>query len=589
MANYFTDNHDIQFLLNHHDLPRLAEIMEDGFVYAGQFEAAPRNGAEASEKYRRILTELGRIAAEEIAPTAKETDEKGSRLGPDGAVTYAPGLDMALRRISETGLMGCTLPYRYGGLNCPNLILTATNDIISRADASLMNLYGLQGIGETINAFADEKTREEYLPDMAAGRKTGAMVLTEPNSGSDLQSVKVSARQDENGQWRINGVKRFITNGGGDVLLVMARSEPDITDGRGLSLFLVEKGPRVQVRRMEHKLGIRGSPTCELLFDDAPGRLIGERQQGLIKYVMALMFGARMGIAAQSCGIGEAAFRVARQYAHERRQFGTEIESFPAVRDLLVESSLDLHAARALTYFSSSRVDLQYGAERAAERAPDDDARKQAKADARKYKKENGLLTPLSKYYASEMCMRVAMNSISVMGGNGYMHDYPLERLLRDSRITTIYEGTTQMQIVAAVGAVTTGVAESILLELLDRDWPADIAPMVEELRSGLESLSAASAFAKDDPDPDYRRLCARALTDMAIILLVGALFCNHAAADAARKVLARHWLDSRMPDLRRHRERICSGTRLTLREFEALAGPAAEVEAKVLSTPAMA
>lgn len=589
MPNFYTDNNDIQFLLNHHNLPRLAEIMEDGFVYADEFDAAPRDGAEASEKYRRILTELGRIAAEEIAPTAKETDEKGSKLNPDGTVTYAPGLAMALERISQTGLMGCTLPYRYGGLNCPNLILTATNDIISRADASLMNLYGLQGIGETINAFADEQTRQEYLPDMAAGRKTAAMVLTEPESGSDLQSVKVTAKQDEQGVWRINGVKRFITNGGGDVLLVMARSELNISDGRGLSLFLVEKGPQVKVRRMEHKLGIRGSPTCELLFDNAPGRLIGERQQGLIKYVMALMYGARMGIAAQSCGIGEAAFRVARQYAHERKQFGTEIESFPAVRDLLVESRLDLHAARALTYFSSSRVDLQYGAERLAERGADEDVLKQAKADARKYKKENGLLTPLSKYYASEMCMRVAMNSISVMGGNGYMHDYPLERILRDSRITTIYEGTTQMQIVAAVGAVTTGIAESLVLELLDRDWPADVAPMVEEVRSGLERLAAACAFVKNEPDQDYRRLCARTLTDMAIILIVGALFCDHAAADASRKVLARHWLDSRMPDLRRHQERICSGTRLTLSAFDTLAGPAMEIEAKPLCATSMA
>jgi alkylation response protein AidB-like acyl-CoA dehydrogenase len=589
MANYFTDNHDIRFLLDHHDLPRLAEIVEDGFAYADEFDGAPRDGAEASEKYRRILAELGRIAADEIAPTAQETDEIGNVLNADGSVTYAPGIERALRRIGETGLMGCTLPYRYGGLNCPNLILTATNDIISRADASLMNLYGLQGIGETINAFADEQIREEFLYDMAAGRKTAAMVLTEPDAGSDLQSVRVSARQDENGQWRINGVKRFITNGCGDVLLVMARSEEEIADGRGLSLFLVEKGPEVRVRRLENKLGINGSPTCELEFDDAPGRLIGERQQGLIKYVMALMYGARMGIAAQSCGIGEAAFRVARQYAHERKQFGTEIETFPAIRDLLVESSLDLHAARALTYFSSSRVDLQIGAMRAAEHAADDDARKRGKADARKYKKQNGLLTPLSKYYASEMCTRVAMNAISVMGGNGYMHDYPLERLLRDSRITTIYEGTTQMQIVAAVGGVTGGTAESILQELLDRTWPADVEPMVEEVRTGMASLAAAVAFVKDDPDPDYRRLYARALTDMAIILIVAALFCDHAAAEPSRKVLARHWLDSRVPDLRRHRERICSGTRLQLSAFDALAGPAVEIEAKAVGAPAPA
>jgi alkylation response protein AidB-like acyl-CoA dehydrogenase len=580
MANFFTDNQDIQFLLDHHDLPRLAAIMEDGFRYADEFSQAPRDGAEACERYHEILSELGRLAADEIAPTAQQTDELGNVLNPDGSVTYAPGIQKSLALLGESGLMGCTLPYRYGGLNCPNLILTATNDIISRADASLMNLYGLQGIGETINAFADEEIRSEFLPEMAAGKKTAAMVLTEPESGSDLQSVKVSAHQDDDGQWRVNGVKRFITNGCGDVLLVMARSEPEITDGRGLSLFLVEKGPEVQVRRLENKLGIHGSPTCELLFDNAPGRLIGERQQGLIKYVMALMYGARMGIAAQACGIGEAAYRVARQYAHERKQFGTEIETFPAVRDLLVESSLDLHAARALTYFSSSRVDLQYGAMRTQQLdSTSDEERKQAKADARRYKKQNGMLTPMSKYYASEMCIRVAQNSISVMGGNGYMHDYPLERILRDSRITTIYEGTTQMQIVAAVGGVTTGIAEEIVSELLDRDWPADVASMVEEIRSGLESLAAACAFVKDDPDPNYRRLCARKLNDMAIILIVASLFCNHAVTVEERRILARHWLDTRMPELERCRQQICSGDRLTLTEFDALAGPVPEME----------
>jgi alkylation response protein AidB-like acyl-CoA dehydrogenase len=581
MANFFSDNQDIQFLLDHLDVPRLAEIMEDGFAYAGEFDQAPRDGEEAVEKYRRLLTELGRIAADEVAPTAQETDEVGNVLEPDGSVTYAPGIRHALKLIGESGLLGCTLPYRYGGLNCPNLILTATNDIMGRADASMMLLYGLQGIAETINAFADENIRREFLPDMVAGKKTAAMVLTEPDSGSDLQSVKVNARQDEHGRWRINGVKRFITNGCGDVLLVMARSEPEITDGRGLSLFLVEKGPGVQVRRLENKLGIHGSPTCELLFDDAPGRLIGERQQGLIKYVMALMYGARMAIAAQACGIGEAAYRVARQYAHERKQFGTEIETFPAVRELLVECSLDLHAARALSYFSSSRVDLQYGAMRAVEMDTftDDAARKQAKADSRKYKKQNGMLTPMSKYYASEMCTRVAMNAISVMGGNGYMHDYPLERLLRDSRITTIYEGTTQLQIVAAVGGVTTGVAEGVILELFDRDWPADIALMIEEIRTGMASLAAACAFVKDGSDPDYRRLCARKLTDMAIILIVGALFCDHALTDESRKVMARHWLDTRMPELHRLRQQVCSGDRLTLTAFDTLAGPVPEME----------
>jgi alkylation response protein AidB-like acyl-CoA dehydrogenase len=581
MANFFTDNDDILFLVDHMDLKRIAAIMEEDFRFAKEFEQAPRDADEAVDNYRRWFTELGELAANEIAPTACQTDEVGNILNPDGTVTYTPGIAHALKRLGESGLMGSTLPYRFGGLNCPNLFLAITNDIISRADAALMNLYGLQGIGETINNYASEEIKNEFLPDMAAGRKTGAMVLTEPEAGSDLQSVKVTARQDKQGNWLIRGVKRFITNGCGDVLLVMARSEPDITDGRGLSLFLVEKGPRVKVRRLENKLGIHGSPTCELEFDDAPGRLIGERQQGLIRYVMELMFGARLGIAAQSCGIGEAAYRVARRYAHERKQFGTQIEAFPAVRDLLVESSMDLQAARALAYFASYCVDLQYGIMRKleADDFANDEERKQAKNDARTYKRFNGMLTPMAKYYGSEMCMRVANNAVSVMGGNGYMHDYPLERHLRDSRITTIYEGTTQMQIVAAVGGVTSGTAQALLEDLLGGEWPEDIRPLVDQIRGGLDELIAVIEFVKEQPDANYRRLYARKIVDMALILIIGALFCDHATSSEKKKAVARHWLASRMPQLRRDRDLICSGKQAVLTEFDMLAGPVPELE----------
>ncbi|NIR01424.1 MAG: acyl-CoA dehydrogenase, partial [Gemmatimonadales bacterium] len=258
-----------------------------------------------------------------------------------------------LEKLAQADLMGFTLPHRFGGLNFPNLIYTMAIDIVSRADASLMTLFGLQGIAETINAFAAEQIKQEYLPGFAEGRYTGAMVLTEPDAGSDLQAVKLKAWQDGNGQWKLTGVKRFITNGCGNVLLVLARSEPEITDGRGLSLFLCERGPAVRVRRLENKLGIHGSPTCELQFDDTPARLIGERQRGLITYVMSLMNGARIGIAAQSLGIAEAAYRVAREYAYTRKQFGVAIQEFPAVRDMLVEMRLELEAARALTYLTS--------------------------------------------------------------------------------------------------------------------------------------------------------------------------------------------------------------------------------------------
>ena len=302
------------------------------------------------DNYRRILTILGEICGEMIAPHAEQVDREGNTLNEDGTVTLHPLVQKNLDRLTQGDMMGFTLPRKYGGLNCPNLIYTIANEIVARADCSLTNLFGLQGIAETIYAFANDEIRNEYLPQFCEGRVTGAMVLTEPDAGSDLQAVRLRAYQDEKGNWLLNGVKRFITNGCGEVLLVLARSEPEIGDGRGLSLFVAERGPTVRVRHLEEKLGIHGSPTCELVFDDTPCRLIGERQRGLITYVMSLMNGARVGIAAQSLGVGEAAFRLARNYAHTRRQFGVPIERLPAVAELVTDMKIDVEAARALAY-----------------------------------------------------------------------------------------------------------------------------------------------------------------------------------------------------------------------------------------------
>jgi len=588
MANFFTDNEDIRFLFRHADLPRVAEIMEEGFRFAAEFDFAPRDAADAVDNYERILTSLGEIAAEQIAPTAEQTDLVGNKLNPDGSVTYAPGIAKAVRLLGQADLMGFTLPYRFGGLNCPNLIYTMSNEIISRADASLMNIYGLQGIAETINAFASEEIKQQYLPRMASGEWTGAMVLTEPDAGSDLQAVKTAgfqgaadapaaAHQDAQGNWYVRGVKRFITNGCGEVLLVLARTEPEISDGRGLSLLLVERGPKVKVRRLENKLGIHGSPTCEIFFDDAPALLIGERQRGLITYVMSLMNGARVGIAAQALGIGEAAYRVARDYAHSRRQFDTEIENFPAVRELLVGMSVDLQAARALTYHGSFCVDLEIGALKRLEfgNVEDPEEKKRLRQEARKYGRYNKLLTPMSKYYASEMSMRVANDAIAVLGGSGYMKDYPLERHLRDSRITTIYEGTSQLQVVAAVAGVTSGTCRTVVEELLDgRDWPAELAPLVGQVREGLTLMDQAVEFVKAQPGTTYRDLHARRLVDIGVYLVVAALFCDHAVASEAKRDVARYWLAWRMPEVRMLKERICSGEMLAVQSFQTLAGP---------------
>ncbi|MDY6913769.1 MAG: acyl-CoA dehydrogenase family protein [Planctomycetota bacterium] len=588
MANFYSDNEDIQFLFEHMNVAEIAAIMEDDFSFCKEFDYAPENSDDAVDNYRRILTALGELAGDVIAPTAEHTDQVGNVLNEDGSVTYAPGIDNAVKQLAQADAMGFTLPYRFGGLNCPNLIYTMSNEIVSRADASLMNIYGLQGIAETINAFASDEIKQQYLPPMASGQWTGAMVLTEPDAGSDLQAVKVRAYQDDDGNWFVSGVKRFITNGCGEVLLVLARSEPEIADGRGLSLLLVERGPQVKIRRLEEKLGIHGSPTCEIFFDSAPAKLIGERQRGLITYVMSLMNGARIGIAAQSIGIGEAVYRVARDYAHSRKQFDTAIENFPAVRELLVDMSADLQAARAITYYAAFCVDLEYGALRKLHADNIDDAaeKKRLKQASRTYGRYNKLLTPMSKYYASEMSMRLANSAMAVLGGSGYMKDYPVERHLRDSRITTIYEGTTQLQVLAAVAGVISGTAQTIIEQLIDRpstparrdsgqaDWPEEIVPMIEHIRRGLELLSESVQFIKARPGVSYRDLYARKLVDIAIYLTVAALFCDHATVREEKKIVAKYWLARRMPEIRMLKEQICSGDEAAVTEFEALAGP---------------
>jgi 3-(methylthio)propanoyl-CoA dehydrogenase len=576
MANYFLDNDDVQFLFEHSDLRQLAALYEEGFRFAREFDFAPEDGEDAVDNYRRILTSLGELAGEVIAPTAAETDRVGNVLNEDGSVSYTPGITEAMMRLSQADLMGFTLPYRFGGLNCPQLLYTMSNEIVSRADASLMNLYGLQGIAETINAYADETIKEAVLPAMASGRKTGAMVLTEPDAGSDLQSIKVRAFQDGSGGWFVQGVKRFITNGCGDVLLVLARSEPDIADARGLSLFLVERGPRVKVRRLEEKLGIHGSPTCELFFDDAPAQLVGQRQRGLVTYVMSLMNGARIGIAAQSLGIGEAAYRVARGYAAKRKQFGLEIDRIPAVRELLVDMSVELQAARALTYYASFSVDLEIGTLRRIEGGTTGEAEgRQAQQEARRLKRVNAMLTPMSKYVASEMSMKMANSAVAVLGGSGYMKDYSVERHLRDSRITTIYEGTSQLQVVAAMGGVAAGTARTLVESLLGRAWPAGVAPLVKQVREGLELLDEAVAFAREQQGAGYLGLYSRRIVDMACALIIAALLCGQAAASERKLAVARRWLAAKLPELRMNREMVCSGDEAVMTQFDELAGAA--------------
>jgi len=578
MANFFEDNDDIKFLFDHIDLAAIAAVQEDGFTRNGGpgAEYAPANAADAIDNYRRILKIVGDIAANFIAPRAEEVDRDGHRLNEDGTVTLGPRVQENIRRLAQADLMGFTLPREYGGLNCPNLVYTMAIEIISRADASLMNIFGLQGIAETINAFASPEIKQEYLPRFSRGEVTGAMALTEPDAGSDLQSVGLRAWQDEDGVWRLTGVKRFITNGCGEILLTLARSEPEVKDGRGLSLFLVERCPRVRVRHLEHKLGIHGSPTCELVYDDVPARHIGERQRGLVTYVMSLMNGARVGIAAQSLGIAEAAFREARRYAHTRKQFGVPIERLPAVAELIVDMKVHIEAARALTYETSRVCDLENNNLRVLEFHPptDPDELKRRKADARTLKRLNSMLTPMSKYYASEMAVKVANDALQVLGGSGYMQDYPVERYLRDARITTIYEGTTQLQIVAAVRGVCSGAFEKHVEEFEKHEYDdALLAALKARLVEGKQLVLKGIAFIKER-GTEYMDLHGRRLVDSAIAVLIGHLFLRQATASERKRQVAKRFIEQAMPTLRRDIEVVCSGDQTPVQEYEVLAGP---------------
>ncbi len=578
MANYFTDNEDIRFLFDHIDLKELARLQEDDFTRdRGNGDGyAPDDADDAVDSYRRVLEIVGQIAGDMIAPNAETIDREGNTLNPNGTVSLHPLVQQNLDRLSQADLMGFTLPRKYGGLNCPSLVYTMATEMVSRADASLMNLFGLQGIAETIYAFADDELKDAVLPRFAYGEVTGAMVLTEPDAGSDLQAVRLRAYQDEEGNWKLNGVKRFITNGCGEILLVLARSEADITDGRGLSLFYAERSDKVRVRHLEEKMGIHGSPTCEMVFDEVPATLVGERQRGLITYVMALMNGARVGIAAQSLGIAEAACRLARTYAHTRQQFGGPIERLPAVAELVTDMRLDVEAGRALAYETARVCDHENNNLRILEWG--ENLSPEEKKDRKKYSRElkriNGMLTPMAKYYCSEMCIRVADNAIQVLGGSGYMKDYAAERFLRDSRITTIYEGTSQLQVVAAEKGVTSGVFIGWVEphEKKQYDDP-ELAEMRDRLVEARERIQEATKFAKGLGGA-FVQLSGRKLVDAAIAVMIGHLFLGQAEKNERKKIVARRFLHRELPVVRMNCEVVCSGDAAAYEQYALLAGP---------------
>jgi alkylation response protein AidB-like acyl-CoA dehydrogenase len=582
MPNFFTENEDIVFNFNTLNIGKLAEFAEEDFKYASEFAYAPENAADAIDNYRRILTVVGQLAGDFIAAQAESVDREGSHLREDGTVKYAEGIRKDLEMLSKAQMMGFTLPYRYGGLNCPNLVYTMATEIVSRADAPLMNIFGLQGIAETINAFATEEIKQKYLPKFSTGEYTGAMVLTEPDAGSDLQACKCRAYQDSNGNWYISGVKRFITNGCGEILLVLARTEEDRSDGSGLSMLLCERGPRVKIRRLEDKLGIHGSPTCEIFFDDAPAILIGERRRGLVPYVMSLMNGARVGIASQSLGIAEAAYAVARDYAHSRKQFGVAIEELPAVRDMLMEMKISIEAARALTYECCWVVDHErwyLWKTESDQKVENKDELKKLKDEARKFKRLAAMLTPMCKYFSSEMCNKVAYDSLQVLGGSGYMRDYAVERHVRDARITNVYEGTSQLQVVAAVRGIASGTAGKAFDEYQAEEWPAELKDLLAILKSGADSLAEVLPIVKQF-GVEYMDLYGRKIVDVACDLFIGYLFMEQARHCDRKKEVARRFITTSAARIAANCALIKSGDRSTMDKFNLVVGKLEETVA---------
>ncbi len=554
--NFYTDNQDLQFTLDHIDLAEAVKLREHDFAFAKEFDTAPRDNADAFDNYRRVLTVLGEICAEKIEPRSRTVDLEGPHF-EDNTVTYHPLTQANLSDIIRAELSGVMLPHRFGGLNFPVTIYSMMTEMVSRADASLQNLFGLQDIAETICEFGSEEQKQEFLPGFASGEYDGSMDLTEPDYGSDLQSVRLRAWQDENGQWYLNGMKRFITNGCSKVHLVLARSEEGSTDGRGLSMFICRACPQLVVRRIENKLGIHGVATCELQYNDVPAQLCGKRRFGLIKYVMSLMNGARVAISAQAIGIAEAAYREARKYAAERMQFKKSIDEFPAVYEMLASMKTRLTAARALLYETTRAVDLRTEYVHLSETDP-----AAARDPLKYYSNVAAVLTPMCKAFATETANKVAYDGIQIHGGAGYMRDFNAERFYRDARITNIYEGTTQLQIVAAIGGVMQRHNDRRIEELLALPQKGRLAELREMVRDLHKQQQETVAFMTERKDPAYHDLMARSLVEMETIVLVSLLLIRDAAQDGARAAIAERYVLDSLPEFAARRQKILSGDR---------------------------
>ena len=511
MANYYTDHPEIEFHLNHPLMKRVVDLKERNYVEKDQFEDAPVNYEDAIENYKRLLDITGDVAANIIEPNSEDVDLEGPHL-ENGRMIYASKTFENLDATRKAGLWGLSMPRRYGGLNLPNAIFSMASEIIAAADAGFQNIWSLQSCIDTLYEFGSEEQRQKYIPRICAG-ETMSMDLTEPDAGSDLQRVMLKATQDEDGTWRLNGVKRFITNGDSDIHLVLARSEEGTKDGRGLSMFIYDKRDGgVTVRHIEHKLGIHGSPTCELVYKNAKAELCGNTRLGLIKYVMALMNGARLGIAAQSVGVEQEAYNEGLAYAKERAQFGEKIINFPAVYDMLSRMKAKLDAGRSLLYCCARYVDIYKALE---DIARDTKLTPEERQEMKKYTRLADAFTPLAKGMNSEYANQNAYDAISIHGGSGFIMEYKCQRLFRDARIFSIYEGTTQLQVVAAIRYITNGTYLSIIKEMLENEVSDDLKPLKERVAKLVDLYEAAINKVKEANDQAVHDFLARRLYNM--------------------------------------------------------------------------
>lgn len=525
MANYYTDHPEIEFHLNHPLMKRVVDLKERNYVEKDQFEDAPVNYEDAIKNYKRLLDITGDVAANIIEPNSEDVDLEGPHL-ENGRMIYASKTFENLDATRKAGLWGLSMPRRYGGLNLPNAIFSMASEIIAAADAGFQNIWSLQSCIDTLYEFGSEEQRQKYIPRICAG-ETMSMDLTEPDAGSDLQRVMLKATQDEDGTWRLNGVKRFITNGDSDIHLVLARSEEGTKDGRGLSMFIYDKRDGgVTVRHIEHKLGIHGSPTCELVYKNAKAELCGNTRLGLIKYVMALMNGARLGIAAQSVGVEQEAYNEGLAYAKERAQFGEKIINFPAVYDMLSRMKAKLDAGRSLLYCCARYVDIYKALE---DIARDTKLTPEERQEMKKYTRLADAFTPLAKGMNSEYANQNAYDAISIHGGSGFIMEYKCQRLFRDARIFSIYEGTTQLQVVAAIRYITNGTYLSIIKEMLENEVSDDLKPLKERVAKLVELYEAAINKVKEANDQAVHDFLARRLYNMTGDIVMSLLILDDA------------------------------------------------------------